>query len=96
MQPNYKKLSRYLRASEDDYDLMLRDHGIDPSKVKDKLKGGLADKKNPTDFPLDQLEKGLKVEKEHTDDPYTALEISMDHLEEDPKYYTKLNKMENP
>lgn len=94
MLPNYKKLSRYLRASEEDYSAMLKDKGIDISKVKDKLKGGKADKKQPTDFPLDQLEKGIEVEKEHTDDPYKAIEIAMDHLAEDTKYYTKLEKME--
>jgi hypothetical protein len=69
---------------------MIEDHGINPSKIKDQLKGGLADSKKYTDFPLDQLEMGIKIEKEHTDDPYKALEISMDHLTEDKKYYTKL------
>jgi hypothetical protein len=41
-----------------------------------------------------QLEKGIKVETEHTTDPQKAKEIAMDHLWEDPKYYSKLKKIE--
>jgi hypothetical protein len=63
-------------------------------KHKDKIPGGLADKKQPKDFDPKQLAKGKKVEMEHTDDPKKALEISMDHLTEDPRYYDKLEKME--
>lgn len=41
-----------------------------------------------------QLEMGMKVEMEHTDDKDKAKEIALDHLWEDPKYYTKLSKIE--
>jgi len=41
-----------------------------------------------------QLEKGIKVELEHTDNKSQAMEIAMDHLWEDPKYYDKLEKVE--
>ena len=37
-----------------------------------------------------ELKKGIAVEMEHTDDKETAKKIALDHLEEDPKYYTKL------
>jgi hypothetical protein len=37
---------------------------------------------------------GMKVETEHTDDLTVAKKIAMDHLNEDPNYYTKLAKME--
>lgn len=40
-----------------------------------------------------ELKKGIKVEKEHTDDVKRAARIAMDHLFEDPKYYTKLTKI---
>ena len=63
-------------------------------KHKDKIPGGLADKKQPKDFDKKQLQKGKKVEKEHTNDPSKAEEISMDHLTEFPKYYNALDKME--
>jgi hypothetical protein len=41
-----------------------------------------------------QLEMGMKVEMEHTDSKEKAKEIAMDHLWEDPSYYTKLKKIE--
>jgi hypothetical protein len=61
---------------------------------KDQLSGGLADKKNPKDFDPKALKKGIDVEREHTSNPLIAVEITMDHLTEDPKYYDKLSKME--
>lgn len=63
-------------------------------KIEQKLKGGKGDKADINDFDLEQVLKGIKVEMEHTDDFMTALEIVTDHLTEDSKYYTKLNKME--
>ncbi len=39
-----------------------------------------------------ELAKGIETEKEHTDSEATAKEIAMDHLVEDPKYYTKIAK----
>ena len=41
-----------------------------------------------------QLEMGLEVEMEHTDNKDKAREIALDHLWEDPSYYSKLKKME--
>ena len=60
----------------------------------DQLKGGLADKMKPEDFDSKELEMGIKIEMEHVDDKALAKEIAMDHLAEDPKYYTKLKKIE--
>jgi hypothetical protein len=40
-----------------------------------------------------ELKKGIKVEHEHTSDLKKAARIAMDHLFEDPKYYTKLDKI---
>jgi hypothetical protein len=39
-----------------------------------------------------ELEMGIKIEMEHTDDKDEATEIAMDHLWENPSYYTKLKK----
>jgi hypothetical protein len=73
------------------------------------LKGGKSDKKTINDIVKrhhgkindelvslfnHQLKMGIKIEKEHTRDENTAKEIAMDHLWEDPKYYTKLKKVE--
>jgi len=41
-----------------------------------------------------QLEKGIKVEHEHTSNADIAEKIALDHLFEDPHYYTKLAKIE--
>jgi hypothetical protein len=40
-----------------------------------------------------QLKKGIKIEHEHTKNDTTARTIAMDHLFEDPEYYTKLSKL---
>jgi uncharacterized protein YycO len=60
----------------------------------DHLPGGLADNKKPNDFDAKALAQGKAVEGEHTSRPEIAQEIAMDHLTEDPHYYTKLQKME--
>jgi hypothetical protein len=67
--------------------------------------GGLAKGKTPEDLAkkhqvsIDhiktQLDMGSKVEIEHTKDHSAALKIAMDHVFEDPNYYTKLKKMES-
>ena len=41
-----------------------------------------------------ELNMGMKVEKEHTKNKTVAKKIAMDHLFEDPKYYTKLKNIE--
>jgi hypothetical protein len=74
---------------------------------EEELEGGLSDNKTLKDIfkkhkktgisyesLKKQLEMGLKVEKEHTKKEKRAEEIAMDHLWEDPKYYTKLKKIE--
>ena len=43
---------------------------------------------------MDQIRKGKKIEQEHDVSEVEAVKIALDHLEEDPKYYTKLKKME--
>lgn len=65
---------------------------------------GLAKGKTPQDLAdkhgvsLDQIEQqisaGVEVELEHTKDRSVAKEIAMDHLFEDPEYYTKLKSIE--
>ena len=64
-------------------------------KWKDKIPGGNADGKSPSDFEKSQVEKGKEVEFEHTDDPDTAREIAIDHLDEHQEYYTGLKHMED-
>lgn len=60
----------------------------------DKIPGGLADNNSPEDYDQDSLVDGISIELEHTNDLAVAMEIAMDHLEEDPEYYIKLKKVE--
>jgi len=46
------------------------------------------------DVDPEELKMGIEIEKEHTDDLEIAKTIALQHLAEDPKYYTKLKKME--
>jgi hypothetical protein len=71
-----------------------KDYGIDIKEFKDQLKGGKADGKDITKYDLKQILMGIKIEQEHTTNKMIALEITMDHLEEIPDYYTRLVEME--
>ena len=73
-------------------------------KKESKIPGGLSQGMSLSDIAkkhkvsigelTDEFKKGYKVEGEHTTDIDIAKEIAMDHLFEDPKYYTKLKKIE--
>ena len=79
--------------------------GYEPVK-EDKIPGGLSGGMKLTDIAkkhgisvdilVAEFKKGIGVEMEHTTDREVAKEIALDHLFEDPKYYTKLSKIENP
>lgn len=43
---------------------------------------------------LQQLKQGISVESEHTSHKEVAREIALDHLKEDPYYYSQLAKVE--
>ena len=60
---------------------------------KDLVPGGEGDKAEVSDFDPKEVRMGVKVEMEHTDDRRVALEICLDHLSEDPHYYSKLKKI---
>lgn len=49
-----------------------------------------AKRRNPSDFDQDELQEGTKHELEHTTNLALAQEIAMDHLSEDPKYYSNM------
>lgn len=61
--------------------------------AKDKISGGKGDELDEDDVDKEELKKGIKVELEHTDDEDLAEEIAIDHLAEDPEYYTNLAKV---
>jgi len=77
------------------------------TKVKeDKIPGGLAKGMTLSDIAKhhkispqtlkNEFIKGYAVEREHTTDVNIAKEIALDHLYEDPNYYSKLSKIEIP
>lgn len=64
---------------------------FDPAKLKQVLDSVHASKPDSA-FPAKELAKGTEHEKEHTSNPGVAEMIAKDHVAEDPKYYTKLEK----
>jgi hypothetical protein len=56
----------------------------------EQLKGGVGDATAPSTVNPAQLAMGVQIEMEHTNDEKIATEIALDHLTEDPEYYTKL------
>lgn len=76
-------------TSFDDSVRILKNKGI-LSEAKTKL--------HPNQIHPQELRMGIKVEMEHTDDPKKAEKIALDHLAENPFYYTalKLSGVESP
>ena len=68
---------------------------LDKEKSAQVLEGGVGDETETSDVDPEQLEEGLSTEKEHTDDEKEAEEIALDHLTEDPEYYSKLKEVES-
>lgn len=72
-------------------------------KIEDLIPGGKGDNETvknlakkhgvPLKHIQNQLKMGLKVEMEHTNNPKKAKEISIDHISENPNYYTKLKSV---
>jgi len=58
------------------------------------MPGGKGDKLTPADVDPIEFDLGMEMEKEHTEDEATRQEIVLDHLAEDPAYYSKLKQME--
>jgi hypothetical protein len=78
----------------DNLDSLLDNFRSQYKHADDILPGGIGDKYKVSDFPKKEMAKGVKTESEHTTNPAIAADISKDHLVEDPKYYTKLEKVE--
>lgn len=75
---------------------MVSSHQNDKSPLAEdecacnKLPGGKGDNTSAADVDQKELSLGLSIEAEHTDDPEIAKEIALDHLTEDPQYYSKM------
>ncbi len=64
---------------------ILRQMGISESDRK-------RDSKLEESFDPSEVAKGIAVEKEHTNDEVIAKRIAIDHLKEDPHYYSRMEK----
>lgn len=85
------KLSSYINqfTSLKDSIKILKNKGILSETKKKDTPSMEPDNVNPY-----ELKKGIRVEMEHTDDPKKAEKIALDHLAEDPMYYTRLLTLE--
>jgi len=72
---------------------VLQDNSVRKAAA-DILRGGEADNMPDSAFPKKELAEGKKHEHEHTDNDQIADEIAKDHLQEDPKYYEKVEEIE--
>lgn len=77
-------------------DLLETLHGeqVQGYNPKEHLEGGLGDGVDPNSVNPQQLALGVKVEMEHTNNEAEAKEIALDHLTEDPNYYSELSQIE--
>jgi hypothetical protein len=103
-------IDSYINMDDDMFDDMIKrsEDELGPDKYKfDDFEGGLSEgrKKKEPKQPLhpnqihpSELRMGIKVELEHTDDLNKAKKIALDHLAENPYYYTalKLSGIESP
>jgi hypothetical protein len=78
------------RRNPTEEDELEHDLGVNHAKHNPWL---APSKHAPSEFDPSALRAGAHVEMEHTDDPQVAQQIAMDHLAEDPAYYTKLSQI---
>lgn len=100
-----KMRQELLAAFEEDIINIMNKHGyVAEGEDSEFFKGGVAngmsaeDLADHHDISIEAIEKALakgqNVELEHTDDASKAYEIAKDHIYEDPKYYDKLERVE--
>ncbi len=58
----------------------------------DRIPGGKGHLLDPRDVDPIELKMGIRHEMEHTIDPDIAKEIALDHLAENPKYYSDMKR----
>src|SRR6056300_1125675 len=95
----------YDEIDQQKYDIAKANHRKFNQPInEDEIKGGKADGMDIEDVAkihgmsvddmFDEFSKGVRHEMEHTSELRVAIEIALDHLYEDPQYYTKLEGME--
>lgn len=83
------EFDEYTDTEHNDWDVSYREFYEHITEVN-SLTGGVGDVTAPSNVNTKELSIGVQVEMEHTNDEKIATEIAMDHLTEDPQYYSKL------
>lgn len=87
------EFDKWIDTKHNDWDVSYREFYEDIiGEQVNTLTGGVGDATAQSDVDPVELSLGQTVEMEHTTDPDIATEIALDHLSEDPQYYTKLRK----
>jgi len=92
---NMKKLNEFDKWTDtdhNDWDVSYKEFYEHLTEEVETLTGGVGDATAASDVDPAELSLGQTVEMEHTTDTNIATEIALDHLSEDPQYYTKLRK----
>ena len=84
------EFDEYTDTEHNDWDVSYREFYEHITEDVDSLVGGAGDVTAPSNVNTKELSIGVQVEMEHTNDEKIATEIAMDHLTEDPQYYSKL------
>ena len=84
------EFDKYTDTEHNDWDVSYREFYEHLTEDVDSLVGGIGDVTAPSNVNTKELSIGVQVEMEHTNDEKIANEIAMDHLTEDPEYYSKL------
>jgi hypothetical protein len=84
------EFDEYTDTEHNDWDVSYREFYEHLTEDVDSLIGGVGDVTAPSNVNTKELSIGVQVEMEHTNDEKIATEIAMDHLTEDPEYYSKL------
>ena len=88
-----KKLNEFDKWTDtdhNDWDVSYKEFYEHLTEEVNTLTGGIGDITAPSNVNTKELSIGVQVEMEHTNDEKIATEIAIDHLTEDPKYYSKL------
>ena len=88
-----KKLNEFDKWTDtdhNDWDVSYKEFYEHLNEDITSLTGGVGDATAPSNVNTKELSIGVQVEMEHTNDEKIATEIAMDHLTEDPEYYSKL------
>jgi len=84
----YREMLKLQNESKESNSNSFAEFQDDREENGEILQGGRGDGRSPLEFKPEQILAGMDIEREHSNDPMVAIEIVLDHLSEDPEYYT--------